>query len=165
MISYLDVILIFDIIRVKIKPMLRTLFVFVSLALSACSESEIKNKGDKFGACHKADEIFEKHPTVPTELNNGASDIEICLSSGGLRRIRHVLKETILTEIIEPAPIHVRERAFICDKYFLLSDGSDSENVLGHYFDNTVYRISDGQKMTSFSSEDLLVKDCSIFNN
>jgi hypothetical protein len=124
----------------------------------ACNpQTEVTSEG--FRHCHKADIISVDEPT-----NNQASPLEICFSmTGEERRLRLFEDNKVKMEIIEPSPIHVRERVFICSKYFLLSDGTDSENVLGHYFDNTVYRIADGQKMTSFSSRDLPKNDCSIF--
>ena len=137
---------------------IRTSIYLVTTLFVACSpQTEVRSDGYRY--CHNADLITSDKPT-----NNQASPLEICFSmTGEERRLRLYEDNELKIEIIEPAPIHVRERVFICSKYFLLSDGTDSENVLGHMFDNTVYRIADGQKMTSFSSSDLPKNDCSIF--
>ncbi len=143
--------------------MLRILIVYMMLAFPACSTEEVELYEDRVGHCYRADKIFDVHPSNPNDINNGRSDVEICLRLDGQRRVRLIDADVVRTVFVEKAPIHVRSRAFVCENYFLISDGSDSENVLGHSFENTIYRISDGQNMTRFSSEDLPVRDCSIF--
>ena len=136
-------------------------FILLIVSLSAVFASNVyeKNAESEYKNCHQADLISKDLPS-----NNEASPLEICFSNTGhSRRLRLYDSGKIKTEIIEPSPIHVRTRVFICSKYFLLSDGSDSINILGHLYHNTIFRISDGEKMASFSSLRLPENDCSIF--
>lgn len=136
------------------------IFATMFLAIDA-KASDVKKI--EFANCFFADLISKENYNDPLHTNNSASPLEVCFSIGGeYRRLRLYDNNELLVEIIEEPPIHARQRMFRCDNYFILSDGSDAMNILGHYFDNAIYRISDGIKMTSFSSEDLLYPDCSI---
>ena len=116
-------------------------FLILTVFVASCNvQTEVAP--ERYRHCHKAD-IISPNQTV----NNEASPLEVCFSENGENRQLRLYDEgSVKTEIVEPAPIHVRERVFICSNYFLLSDGTDAENVLGHSFDNAVYRISDGKK-------------------